>query len=67
MTHTEKINIVRIFIYALIIACLLLIKAFVQNNIDETNKEESKKRVVFIKITIFLIIVLIGIIFYIEH
>lgn len=67
MTHIEKINIIRIFIYALIIACFLLIKAFVQNNIDETNKEESKKRVVFIKITIFLIIVLIGIIFYIEH
>lgn len=67
MTHIEKINIIRMFIYALIIACFLLIKAFVQNDIDETNKEESKKRAIFIKITVFLIIVLFGVIFYIEH
>lgn len=67
MTHIEKINIVRIFIYTLIIACIFLIKALVQNDIDEPNKEESKKRAVFIKITVFLIIVLFGVIFYIEH
>ena len=67
MTHIEKINIVRIFIYTLIIACIFLIKALVQNDIDEPNKEESKKRLVFIKITIFLIIVLFGVILYIEH
>ena len=67
MTHIEKINIIRMFIYALIIACFLLIKAFVQNDIDETNKEESKKRAIFIKITVFLIIVLFGVILYIEH
>lgn len=67
MTHIEKINIVRIFIYTLIIACIFLIKALVQNDIDEPNKEESKKRAVFIKVTIFLIIVLFGVIFYIEH
>lgn len=67
MTHIEKINIVRIFIYTLIIACIFLIKALVQNDIDEPNKEESKKRAVSIKIIIFLIIVLFGVIFYIEH
>lgn len=67
MTHIEKINIVRIFIYTLIVACIFLIKALVQNDIDEPNKEESKKRAVFIKITIFLIIVLFGVILYIEH
>lgn len=67
MTHIEKINIVRIFIYALIIACLFLIRAFVLNDIDEPNKEESKKRAIFIKITVFLIIVLFGVILYIEH
>ncbi len=67
MTHIEKINIVKIFIYALIIACFFLIKALVQNDIDEPNKEESKKRAIFIKITIFLIIALFGVIFYIEH
>lgn len=67
MTHIEKINIVRIFIYALIIACFFLIKALVQNDIDEPNKEESKKRAVLIKVIIFLIIVLFGVILYIEH
>lgn len=66
MTHIEKINIVRIAIYILTIACFFLIKAIVQNNIDETNKDERKKRHILIATTFFLIITLFGMLLYVE-
>jgi len=43
MTSIEKINIIRIFIYILILVGLFVIKALVENNIDEKNIEERKK------------------------
>ncbi len=67
MTHTEKINIVRIFIYILTIACFFLIKAIVQNNIDETNKDERKKRLILIITTLLFIIAISGMLFYVEN
>lgn len=67
MTHTEKINIVRIFIYILTIACFFLIKAIVQNNIDETNKDERKKRHILIITTLLFIIAISGMLFYVEN
>ena len=66
MTHTEKINIVRIAIYILTVACFFLIKAIVQNNIDETNKDERKKRHILIITTFFFIIALFGMLLYVE-
>ena len=43
MTSIEKIKIIRIFIYILILVGLFVIKALVENNIDEKNIEERKK------------------------
>lgn len=66
MTHIEKINIVRISIYILIGACLFLIKAIVQNNIDETNKDEREKGHILIATTFIFIIALFGMLLYVE-
>lgn len=67
MTHTEKINIVRTAIYILTVACFFLIKAIVQNNIDETNKDERKKRLILIITTLLFIIAISGMLFYVEN